>query len=79
MSKPVGVATICHNDDDARDPLHRRVRIELHRDGEGYRWKNADGTDFGIGVERSVGDAEYAAIKTWQAPHWDLLARWVLR
>lgn len=38
MKQPIRVATICHNEDFCCDPNHRRVRLELHADGDCYRW-----------------------------------------
>ena len=76
MNKPYRVATICHNDDDYRIIGHRRIRLELHREPKGYRWRTQDGTDCLIAPQPSICDAEIAALQAWGAPLWDLRARW---
>jgi hypothetical protein len=76
-TKPLRIATICHNNDDHRDPSHRRVRLELTKDfSGGYVWHTDDGEDCCIGACKSVYDAEIAALQAWGAPVWDLRATW---
>lgn len=79
MSKPIRVATICHNDDDRNDQNHRRVRLALikEQDGSGYVWSDEEGNEAGnMGVHKTVYDAEIAAIQSWGADVWDLRATW---
>lgn len=76
MSKPIRVATICHNDDDRNDPNHRRVRLELTKSEEGYVWHTETGEDCCIGACKTVYDAEIAALQAWGADVWDLRATW---
>ncbi|TQV63949.1 MAG: hypothetical protein FNT29_06110 [Halothiobacillaceae bacterium] len=77
-TRPIRVATICHNEDDVSDKAHRRVRIELLKEeGGGYVWCAADGSeDCSMGVHKSVRDAEIAAMQSWGADEWDLRATW---
>jgi len=77
-TKPIRVATICHNEDDAGDKNHRRVRIELIKEaGGGYVWRAIDGSEAGVmGVHKTVRDAEIAAMQSWGADEWDLRATW---
>lgn len=77
MSKPLRIATICHNEDNYRDPAHRRVRLELHPVPEGYVWRTADGQDCCIGACRTVAYATWAARSAWGAAVWDLRASWL--
>lgn len=76
MSKPIRVATICHNEDDSNDPKHRRVRLELTKTEEGYVWHTEAGEDCCIGACKTVYDAEIAALQAWGADVWDLRATW---
>ncbi|MBS1213630.1 MAG: hypothetical protein H6R26_2247 [Proteobacteria bacterium] len=77
MSKPIRVASICHNDDDCEDPRHRRVRLELTQEPTGgYVWRTEEGEDCGLGTHESVADGEIAALQAWGAPVWDLRATW---
>ena len=74
--RPIRVASICHNGDDYRDPLHRRVRLELQKDTDGYVWRTDDGMDCCIGACRTVREAEEAAAHAWGAAEWALRATW---
>ncbi len=76
MTNPIRVATICHNDDDYRDPNHRRVRLELRDEDGVYVWRTAEGMDCCIGTCRNVREAEEAALHAWGAAVWDLRATW---
>lgn len=77
MSKPIRVASICHNEDDRNDPKHRRVRLELTKVPEGgYVWHTEAGEDCCIGECKTVYDAEIAALQAWGADVWDLRATW---
>ncbi|TQV63948.1 MAG: hypothetical protein FNT29_06105 [Halothiobacillaceae bacterium] len=76
--KPIRVATICHHEDDARDKNHRQVRVELVKEaGGGLVWRYADGSEAGyMGANKTVRDAEIAAMQCWGADEWDLRATW---
>lgn len=77
-TKPIRVASICHNEDDPAQPGHRRVRLELHRDGTVFRWF-ADGEPTDV-TGRWVNDAEIAAATAWQYEGWDLRGpSWIRR
>lgn len=76
MSKPIRVATICHNEDDHKTPNHRRVRLELHKTNGEYRWFNDAGQECGIADAQTVYDAEINAIQAWGADIWDFQAKW---
>lgn len=77
MSKPIRVATICHNEDDRNDPNHRRVRLELTKEPEvGYVWRTEFAEDCNLGVHKTVYDAEIAALHAWGAAVWGLRATW---
>lgn len=74
--RPVRTATICRNEDDHRDPAHRRVKLRLERDPAGLVWRTSEGEDCLIPPQRTVAAAEAAAVAAWGAPCWDLRARW---
>lgn len=78
MPKPIRVATICHNEDDHKDPKHRRVWLGLTREPEGgYVWRDEAGDEAGnMGVHATVYDGQIAALQAWGAAVWDLRATW---
>ena len=73
--KAIRTATICHNDDDYRDPEHRRVRLELLKVGPFYVW-HCDGDECGLLAFRTVKSATEGAVAAWGAEVWDLRATW---
>ena len=72
--RAIRVATICHSEDDVRQP-HRRVRLELARAQQGYEWVSPEG-ETGVGGN-TVADACEAARVVWGAPDWGLRADWL--
>ena len=72
----IRTATICHNEDDRNDPNHRRVKLVLEREPEGFVWRTEDGEDCCISPQKTVHDAEIAAMQVWGADVWDLRATW---
>ena len=74
--RPIRVATICHNEDDHKDPNHRRVRLELHRTNYEYRWFDEEGQECGIHDSQTIYGAEIAALQAWGDAAWDLRAKW---
>ena len=73
--RAIRVATICHSQDNHTDKKHRRVRIELHKDDDGYCWY-ADGEDCGIGTYATVARAERAAYAAWGQDVWAMKCNW---
>ena len=71
--------SICHNEDDHKNPNHRRVHVEIYHMEHGYVWRNReDGTDIGLGTYQTVAaacGAAQAAYGTQQAC-WAMRAAW---
>ncbi len=73
--------TICHNDDDPKDPNHRRVVIDVRSTDEFHGLEDhdakliicADGesVDFAP-LCYSEDEAEKTIKELWQGPYWDL-------
>jgi len=65
----IPVGTICHGEDDHKDPTHRRVGIWL--DGEGQMWADAAAPHVvHPDTFTSVEAARVAARKAWAGPEW---------
>lgn len=78
--KAIRAASICHNEDDHRDPNHRRVRLELIRDTDGrFRWYTEEGDErYDTDVSAAtVADACSAAKAAWGGREWALRADWL--
>lgn len=64
------IGSICHNDDDARDPNARRVVLWLG--GDGRLMADADAPHVAHDdTFASVAEARTAARKAWSGPAWD--------
>jgi hypothetical protein len=77
MTRPVRVATICHNDDDHNDPRHRRVRLELTKENAGYVWRTDTGEECCTDPAMTVHEAKVRARDMWGADVWALRATWL--
>jgi hypothetical protein len=66
--------TICHNDDDKNDPMHRRVSIEVTNDCEVILVDQDEGrlNAFEGFTFRNEEEAIEAVYQTWSNPLWDL-------
>ena len=72
MAKAIRIATINHNDQEGV-----RVRLELHKDKDAYRWYTGTGEDTEVSG-KTVAKACEAAHASWnycQSP-WGFRARW---
>ena len=79
MTRAIRTMTICHSDDDHSDPKHRRVKIDLIKDGDRYRWVQAMG---GADTEvsgKSVQEACELAVIAWGGKEWAAKAAWIKR
>lgn len=79
-TKAIRTATIRHSMDFGSNPEctpPRRVRLNLRREDDRYRWYGVDddGAEFDTGVSgRTVSDACDAALRAWDG--WELRATW---
>lgn len=67
------IGTICHNDDNPRDPNHRRIVIWM--DGKGVIWADpANPHRPDAPKARDFDDAVRIASRVWSGPEWDFEA-----
>ena len=79
MTRAIRSMTVCHSDDDCTNPNHRRVKIDLVRDGDRYRWVQAeDGADTEVSG-KSVQEACELAFIAWGGKEWAAKATWIKR
>ena len=65
--------TICHNDDDPKDPAHRRVEIGVIDAADGGYIVVADGDPVDLAPPCATEDEADAVIRQlWDSPYWDL-------
>ena len=71
--------TVCHSADDHRNPKHRRVKIDLIKAGDRYRWVQAeDGASTEVSG-KSVQEACDLAFIAWGGKEWAAEATWIKR
>jgi hypothetical protein len=64
------IGTICHNEDNASDPDHRRIEIWVDTDGE--IWADRENPQSGHAPKaKDVDDAVRMASQLWSGPAWD--------
>lgn len=65
----IPVGSICHSDDNASDPQHRRIGLWL--DADGRLWADAGNPHIALdGTFAGVEAARVAARRAWAGPQW---------
>lgn len=64
------IGSICHNDDDPRDPGHRRVRLYLD-DGRILADDGEARHDPDVDRPRDLDHAQLIVSRAWSGPEWD--------
>ena len=76
MNRAIRTASILHNESDYPSHAGERVKLNLVRDGNRYRWYTESGEDTEVSA-LTVAEACRAAIGSWGRSHvWGFRASW---